>query len=147
MERAQKYLEEMTLCLQEKIKQLEAIIVLANHLTEDTHSVLNHEIVSSIVEREKHIFILDQEFLSQRKHFLQYLGIDSFDGLSIEMKREFRGLEVLKELVSRVMALSDVYTKAKEKTQTYSNQIRKLDNSVKKAHQIKLAYKKTEKKL
>lgn len=144
---ANEYVIEMNDILKEKIKHISAIIALADQLTDDVHDGLNHEILSTVVAREKQIFLLDQTFLSKRKMLLNTLEVTSLELLSEAQKNEVFALKESQSLIAEIQRLSSEYEDAKGQCKNLSNQIRGLQNEVKKAHKVKLAYQKSQNKL
>lgn len=142
-----KHIDAMNQCLKDKIDHQRAIIKLSENLTEDVHDGLNHEIVSTVVLREQHIFELDQHFLSERKKALEKLGIKSLEMLEAHQKKALTPLKETQELISQVQALSQAYLNAKRLCEKFSIKMRALHNEVKTAHKVKLAYEKSKKNL
>lgn len=144
---AKDHILEMNAILEDKIKHISAIIALSSHLTNDVHDGLNHEILSNIVEREKLIFVVDQEFLAKRQLLLKALNVTSLELLSETQKDEVIALKQTQELIGKIHILSSKYEGAKVQCKQLSDQIRALQNEVKKAHKVKMAYQKNQNKL
>lgn len=147
MEEILKHIGAMNQCLKDKKEHQLAIIKLSEMLTDDVHDGSNHDIVSTVVLREQHIFELDQGFLSERKKTLDALGINTLDSLDEGQKKTLSPLKETQKLIGEIQGLAQAYLKAKEHCEKFSLKIRALHNEVKKAHKVKLAYEKGKKNL